>query len=143
MSLGLSHIVLHACTPEDYERTLAFYTGFGFNIVLNNDDKEDADERKVWLKLSAAVDSQTTDVTIKLAMSTSSMRRPQPPSDIDWSLEETAMVLAAGDLKASCARGRAAGTRERARERSREWKMPDIHWWCGSSTHTYFIWWHM
>lgn len=117
MSLGLSHIVLHACTPEDYERTLAFYTGFGFNIVLDNDDKEDADERKVWLKLSAAVDSQTTDVTIKLAMSTSSMRRPQPPSDIDWSLEETAMVLAAGDLKASCARG---VRQEQERERERE-----------------------
>lgn len=101
MSLGLSHIVLHACTPEDYERTLAFYTGFGFNVILDKDDNEDTDERKVWLKLSAAVDSQTTDITIKLTMSTSAMRRAQPPADIDWSLEETAMVLATGDLKAS------------------------------------------
>lgn len=99
MSQGLSHIVLHASTPEDFERTLVFYTTFGFEKILDQEDH--INERRVWLKLKGDAHALTTDVTIKVSLSISAMRRAEPPADLDWSLEETSIVLTAPDIEAS------------------------------------------
>ncbi|KAI9311356.1 6-phosphofructokinase [Dichotomocladium elegans] len=92
MSEGLSHIVLHACTPDDFELTRQFYTSFGFEAL-----QDEADGNTTWLKLKAS-SKTTTDITLKLTLRALAVRRARPASDADWSLEETALVLATHDL---------------------------------------------
>ncbi|CDH51156.1 6-phosphofructokinase [Lichtheimia corymbifera JMRC:FSU:9682] len=100
MSQGLSHIVLRATTPEDFERTKQFYTAFGFEQILDQEDRTavSTSERRVWLKLSAASNSLTSELTIKLALSPSAMRQEQLPDEIDWALKEYSVVLNTSDL---------------------------------------------
>ncbi|KAI9251825.1 hypothetical protein BDA99DRAFT_183161 [Phascolomyces articulosus] len=99
MPHGLSHIVLHACTAEDFDRTLHFYTSLGFEKILEQEYTDGADERRVWLKLKAAEHTLTTDMTVKLTLTATAMRRPQPSADLDWSLEETGFVLSTIDIQ--------------------------------------------
>lgn len=113
MSQGLSHIVLRATTPEDFERTKQFYTAFGFEQILDQEDRTavSTSERRVWLKLSAASSSLTSELTIKLALSPSAMRQEQLPDEIDWALKEYSVVLNTSDLsvsldRVSCVNGR-------------------------------------
>lgn len=103
MSQGLSHIVLRATTPEDFERTKQFYTAFGFEQILDQEDRTavSTSERRVWLKLSAAANSLTSELTIKLALSPSAMRQEQLPDEIDWALKEYSVVLNTDDLTVS------------------------------------------
>lgn len=99
MPQGLSHIVLHASTADDFDNTLHFYTSLGFENILSQEYTDGADERRVWLKLKAAEHTLTTDVTIKLTLTATAVRCPRHSADIDWSLEQTGLVLSTSDIQ--------------------------------------------
>ncbi|KAI9315943.1 6-phosphofructokinase [Dichotomocladium elegans] len=96
--LGLSHIVLHASTLEEFDRVQSFYTTIGFELV----EGKGSSDRVQWLKLNTTTDSPfTTDLSIKLSLINNTVslptRRPISP-DEDWSLTENGIVLKTDDL---------------------------------------------
>ncbi|KAG2226871.1 hypothetical protein INT45_010150 [Circinella minor] len=99
MPQGLSHIVLHACTADDFDSTLQFYTSLGFEKILSQEYTDGADERRIWLKLKAADHTLATDITLKLTLNGAAIPRPPHSADIDWSLEETGLVLTTSDIQ--------------------------------------------
>jgi hypothetical protein len=98
---GLSHVIFNASNHDDYENTLKFYQSIGFKPVTDNPNQsESEEERTAWLKLAAGTKA-TTDVIIKLVLNASALAQHKPSVDIDWSLEESAIVFITEDIKVS------------------------------------------
>lgn len=89
LSEGLSHIIFNAITAEDFKRALEFYQAVGFKVIS---DKKENELRTAWL---------TNETTIKLILNPSSIAQPKIATDIDWSLEENALVFSVEDINVS------------------------------------------
>lgn len=100
LSQGLSYVIFNASNCEDFEKTLKFYQTLGFKNVADKSHESQSEERTAWLKLSSA-DECASEITIKLILNASAVAQRKPASDVDWALEENAIVLAVKDLDVS------------------------------------------
>ncbi|KAI7903188.1 6-phosphofructokinase [Cokeromyces recurvatus] len=99
LSQGLSHVIFNALSSEDFERTLKFYEAVGFKTVTDKCQENHAEERTAWLKLVSG-DNNATNATIKLVLNASAITQRKPATDVDWALEEAAIVFAVKDINA-------------------------------------------
>ncbi|KAF1798054.1 6-phosphofructokinase [Mucor lusitanicus] len=99
LSQGLSYVIFNASNCEDFEKTLQFYQALGFKNVADKSHESQSEERTAWLKLNSA-DECASEITIKLVLNASAITQRKPASDVDWALEENAIVLAVKDLNA-------------------------------------------
>lgn len=100
LSQGLSYVIFNASNCEDFEKTLQFYQALGFKNVADKSHESQSEERTAWLKLNSA-DECASEITIKLVLNASAITQRKPASDVDWALEENAIVLAVKDLNVS------------------------------------------
>lgn len=100
LSQGLSYVIFNASNCEDFEKTLKFYQTLGFKTIADKSHKSHSEERTAWLKLKSA-DECASEITIKLVLNASAVAQRKPSSDVDWALEESAIVLAVKDLDVS------------------------------------------
>lgn len=100
LSQGLSYVIFNASNCEDFEKTLKFYQTLGFKTIADKSHKSHSEERIAWLKLKSA-DECASEITIKLVLNASAVAQRKPSSDVDWALEESAIVLAVKDLDVS------------------------------------------
>lgn len=99
MARGLSHIVLTASSNELFERTIEFYKAFGFSVINSpNQHEQDTKTKESWLKISADEHSMTFDGIIRLVMKPNAIARDAPSSDLDWSLNESALSFTVADV---------------------------------------------
>ncbi|KAI8645564.1 6-phosphofructokinase [Parasitella parasitica] len=99
LSQGLSYVIFNASSCDDFKKTLKFYQTFGFKTVADKSHESQSEERTAWLKLDSA-DACASEITIKLVLNASAVAQRKPASDVDWALEENAVVLAVKDLDA-------------------------------------------
>jgi hypothetical protein len=100
LSQGLSHVVFNASNFDDYKNTLRFYQAIGFKPVTDKPNNESYEERTAWLKLASGAQA-TADIIIKLVLNASALAQHKPSADVDWSLEESAIVFNTNDIKVS------------------------------------------
>lgn len=103
MVQGLSHIVYTASSTELFELTKSFYNSLGFKTLSTSNEatKNDGSHEEIWLKLASNEHLMTTDIIIRLVLNTTSIPRPRPADDMDWSLNEAALSLSVLDVGVS------------------------------------------
>ncbi|KAI8991418.1 6-phosphofructokinase [Mycotypha africana] len=100
LSQGLSYVIFNASNVDDFENTLKFYQVLGYKAITDKTEENQTEQRTAWLKLTSE-GKKATDSSIKLVLNCSAIAQEKPASDVDWSLEESALVLAVKDVEAA------------------------------------------